>query len=570
MGLFIDPSFSEFIVGGRSEVGRSRTENRKRVRRRLINSLPLLMYSDLYPLHVLHTILVVHRRGNNDPMSTSRSDITAWALIALAAEPYVVSVLGTYTPILLEQLARENGVLASDRLTPCVIKGPPEDGPIPRPPPPGLSTSSADSCLLPILGGRVYIDTSSYALYTFSFSVLLQTICVLTISGIADNSQLKKRLILLSGTIGGAFTMMFCVIGSHNYYAASLLAVVANCAFGSVNVLMNSYLTLLINNYPFRRTAIDDVGDENDQLLPIGNTELGKVGSKISGIGTTTGYSAALAIQIISLLSLPILKDINNDMIWCVKIIISSIGFWWLIWQIPIGICLRNIVNENGMDRLPLKGMVLKGYKDLGHAMASIKNLKDIYFFLLGWFVISDSITTINSTAILFAKTTLHMPMVSLAKIGVLVMMSAISGSIIIPNVIIGWLQFDLQHALIGLILWCLCVPLYGIVALSTRTEMYVLAIWYGLGLGGLSTVSRSIYSIIIPKGKESVFFSIFSLTDKTSSIVGPLVIGLIINLFHELRGAFWVLAALLIISIPIVTQKFDLSRARKEAEDFD
>jgi MFS transporter, UMF1 family len=82
--------------------------------------------------------------------------------------------------------------------------------------------------------------------------------------------------------------------------------------------------------------------------------------------------------------------------------------------------------------------------------------------------------------------------------------------------------------------------------------------------------VSRSIYSIIIPKGKESVFFSIFSLTDKTSSIVGPLVIGLIINLFHELRGAFWVLAALLIISIPIVTQKFDLSRARKEAEDFD
>jgi MFS transporter, UMF1 family len=164
----------------------------------------------------------------------------------------------------------------------------------------------------------------------------------------------------------------------------------------------------------------------------------------------------------------------------------------------------------------------------------------------------------------------LHMPMVSLAKIGVLVMMSAISGSIIIPNVIIGWLQFDLQHALIGLILWCLCVPLYGIVALSTRTEMYALAIWYGLGLGGLSTVSRSIYSIIIPKGKESVFFSIFSLTDKTSSIVGPLVIGLIINLFHELRGAFWVLAALLIISIPIVTQKFDLSRARKEAEDFD
>lgn len=65
-------------------------------------------------------------------MSTRTRDIVAWALIALAAEPYVVSVLGTYTPILLEHLARENGVLASDHLTPCLNK-PIDDNPIPHP-----------------------------------------------------------------------------------------------------------------------------------------------------------------------------------------------------------------------------------------------------------------------------------------------------------------------------------------------------------------------------------------------------------------------------------------------------
>ena len=96
-----------------------------------------------------------------------------------------------------------------------------------------------------------------------------------------------------------------------------------------------------------------------------------------------------------------------------------------------------------------------------------------------------------------------------------------------------------------------------------------MLAVWYGLGLGGLSTINRSIYSIIIPEGKENIFFSIYSLTDRTSSIVGPFVVGLIINIFHNVRGAFWILTALLLISIPILSVKFDLDRARSESFNF-
>ncbi|KAG0671675.1 Autophagy protein 22 [Pichia californica] len=502
--------------------------------------------------------------------------LMAWALIGLAAEPYVVSVLGTYTPILLEQLARENGVLASDHLTPCIFKDP-GNTPIPNPPPPNQINSESTACVLPILSKRFYIDTSSYALYTFSFSVLLQTVFVLTISGIADNSNYKKKLILLFGLLGGFTTSLFFFLGSHNYYAASFLAIIANCSFGCVNVLMNSYLTMLIQNYPFQSLQENEGNTINSELTAddetalIGDSELGRIGSRISGIGTSTGYISALLIQICALFSLIFLKTINNDIVWCIKIIISSIGVWWFCWQLPIALYLRNITNgsTNWHNNMKITTMIKRGYADLVHALYKIKDLKDIYFFLLGWFVLSDSITTINSTAILFAKTNLHMPMISLGKIGVLVMISAISGSIIIPHVIIGYFKCNLQQVLVGLVVWCLCVPLYGIFALNSAYEMYILAIWYGIGLGGLSTVSRSIYSIIIPKGKENVFFSIFSLTDKTSSIIGPFVVGLIVNVFHELRGAFWVLALLLIISFPILFNKFNLSRARDEADAF-
>lgn len=413
----------------------------------------------------------------------------------------------------------------------------------------------------------------------FSFSFLIQAICVLTIRGIADNSSYKKRLILLFGILGGATTLCFVFVNTHNYYLASILAILANSSFGCINVLMNSYLTILIKHYPFQNVSQDEDNlfddqiidnDDNDDLSMVDDDRLGNVGSKISGVGTSTGYISALIIQLSSLISLNYLKNVNPNVIWCLKIIISAIGVWWLVWQIPIAIYLRNLCGPKRNLNLSLQGMIKKGYKDLVHAMFRVRELKDIYFFLLGWFVLSDSITTINSTAILFAKTNLNMPMISLAKIGVLVMLSAIAGSIMIPNVVIGYYGWDLQHVLIGLIIWCLCVPIYGIIALNSKYEMYLLGMWYGIGLGGLNTVSRSIYSIIIPRGKESIFFSIFSLTDKTSSIIGPFVVGLIINLFHELRGAFWVLALLLFISIPILTKKFDLGRARLEAEVFD
>lgn len=500
-------------------------------------------------------------------LHTTTKDIASWALIALSAEPYVVSVLGTFTPILLEQLARNNGVLESDHITPCVSS--PDDEIIPQPPNQASTYDSTQTCVLPVFNGRFYIDTSSYALYTFSVSVLAQTICVLTISGIADNSIYKKQLILSMGLIGSMVTILFFVLNSNNYYLASVLAVLANCSFGCINVLMNSYLSILINRYPRRALAAVNESDSDCADISRESRELSKIGSKISGIGASTGYSAALFTQLSSLILLSYLKNINNDVVWCIKIVISLIGMWWFVWQLPIGLFLRNLDNPTIMCEYSIKKMIIKGYMDLGHAIVKIRDLKDIFFYLLGWFVLSDSVTTINSTAILFAKTKLHMSMTSLAKIGVLVMISAITGSILIPNLIISKCGFNLQHVLLGLVIWCLLVPIYGIIALNSSFEMYIMAIWYGIGLGGLNTVSRSIYSIIIPKGKESVFFSIFSLTDKTSSIVGPFFVGLIINAFHDIRYAFWLLAALLLTSVPILSRHFSLERARQESHIF-
>ncbi|GME97763.1 unnamed protein product [Ambrosiozyma monospora] len=62
-----------------------------------------------------------HNRNNddqNDLPTTTKSDVIGWCLYSWAAEPFVVSVVGTYIPLLLEQIARDNGVKLSDKISP--------------------------------------------------------------------------------------------------------------------------------------------------------------------------------------------------------------------------------------------------------------------------------------------------------------------------------------------------------------------------------------------------------------------------------------------------------------------
>jgi MFS-type transporter involved in bile tolerance (Atg22 family) len=82
---------------------------------------------------------------------------------------------GTYIPVTLEQLASENGVLNSDKTTPCIAR---------------TNLFEDDRCVFRIFGK--WVDTASFALYVFSISVLLQALVVISMSGAADHGSILR------------------------------------------------------------------------------------------------------------------------------------------------------------------------------------------------------------------------------------------------------------------------------------------------------------------------------------------------------------------------------------------
>ena len=137
---------------------------------------------------------------------------------------------------------------------------------------------------------------------------------------------------------------------------------------------------------------------------------------------------------------------------------------------------------------------IVRAWKRLGQMLKwrEIKRLRNTFVYLAAWFLLSDGFTTITSTALLFAKTTLHMPASSLILIGALTPSAGIAGSLAWPALQrrMGWSNLKV---LVVLVTMASAIPAYGCLGflsvfqksnvkfggLTTPGEMYVLAVYF-------------------------------------------------------------------------------------------
>ncbi|KAN0133478.1 Vacuole effluxer Atg22 like domain containing protein [Lactarius tabidus] len=171
---------------------------------------------------------------------------------------------------------------------------------------------------------------------------------------------------------------------------------------------------------------------------------------------------------------------------------------------------------------------VVDAWKRLGSMRRwyNIQRLRNTFRYLAAWFLLSDSFTTLTSTALLFAKTTFHMLPSSLVLVGVFTPSSGILGALVWPAVQ-PRLGLSSLRVLILLVSAASAIPLYGVFGLfaprcakwglHVPAEMYMLAVYFG-----------ALYAEIIPPGEEARWYGLFSITDKSSSFIGPLVVGII------------------------------------------
>jgi UMF1 family MFS transporter len=118
---------------------------------------------------------------------------------------------------------------------------------------------------------------------------------------------------------------------------------------------------------------------------------------------------------------------------------------------------------------------------------------------------------------------------------------------------------------LISLIIWS-AVVVYAYSFLQTVNQAYFMSAVIGLVLGGSQALSRSLFSQMIPKGRESSFFGIYEISERGTSWIGPIVFGLVAQLTDSYRPA---ILALIVFFVggSVLLYFVDTDRAIKDAD---
>ncbi|KAL4987502.1 autophagy-related protein 22-like protein [Aspergillus falconensis] len=549
------------------------------------------------------------RYPGDDTRPTSKKEQLGWYSYGWAAEVFTVCAMGSFLPITLEQMARERGVLLSDKTTSCTaIWKTPEtsyaDWQNPR-------ITASGQCIVYILGAE--INTASFAMYTFSVSVLIQAILIVSMSGAADHGSYRKTLLVSFAAVGSICTMLFLLVTPEIYLLGGIFAIVANTCLGASFVLLNSFLPLLVRYHPsllnedsgyISRTSTASSGQpittdysanysprtpllQGDSASPENTTEFISssntskeliISTRISSYGIGIGYIGAVSLQGICILVIVQ----THQTTFSLRLVLFLIGFWWLIFTIPAALWLRPRPGPPLLRALDGKahhswlGYMAYAWKSLGRTAMRTRHLKDILLFLASWFLLSDGIATVSGTAVLFAKTQLNMEPAALGMINVVTMISGVLGAF-------SWsyvsrvLNLRASQTIIACILLFELVPLYGLLGfipaiknlgyfgLQQPWEMFPLGIIYGLVMGGLSSYCRSFFGQLIPPGYEASFYSLYAITDKGSSVFGPAIVGLITDRYGEIRPAFFFLAILILLPLPLMLL-VDADRGKRDA----
>ncbi|MEV4385685.1 MFS transporter [Micromonospora sp. NPDC049580] len=389
-----------------------------------------------------------------------------------------------------------------------------------------LGADTCDGYVHP-LGIRV--AAGSYYPYLISLSVFLTVFVLPVIGAIADRSAHKKRLLGGAAFTGAGATIAMAFVTGDRYLLGGALFLIANISFGAAIVVYNSFLPQL--GGPDQRDGI-------------------------SSRGWALGYLGGGLLLALNLVAVTLLSEDDNPQrtLDLARWSIVSAGVWWAAFTL---VPLRWLRERPSAAALAARGNVLTdGFRQLGRTLREVKAYPLTLFFLLAFLVYNDGIQTVITLASQYGTEELRLEQSTLIITILLVQFLAFGGALSLGALarrIGAW-----KTVLLSLVLWTGVILGAFRLPAEAPVPFMILGAAIGLVLGGSQALSRSLFSQLIPAGKEGEYYGFYEISDKGTSWLGPLAFGLVFQLTASYRVGlvslliFFVVGFLLLAAVPI------------------
>ena len=328
------------------------------------------------------------------------------------------------------------------------------------------------------------------------------------------------------------FWTWVCVVGTFALYfplpgqvvAALTCFIIANIGFEMGGVFCNAYLP--------------DIAPRE------------KIG-RVSGYGWSFGYAGgllALALCFILFVQPEVPAfGFSTELGENIRATNLFIAIWFAIFSIPTFLWVKDAKKPQRINR----HIISSSFSQLKSTLGEIRKYKQMTRFLLARLFYNDGLITIFAFGGIYASGTFGFTFNEIFLFGIVLNITAGLGAFslgFLDDVLGGKKTIQLSN--IGLIVAC-------ILAVTTHSKD---VFWFsgaliGIFAGPNQSSSRSLMARFIPKEKENEFFGFFAFSGKATAFIGPLLLGVITEVFESQRLGIAVVAVLLALGAILLSR---------------
>ncbi|MGW4029869.1 MFS transporter [Streptomyces sp. NPDC004838] len=370
---------------------------------------------------------------------------------------------------------------------------------------------------IPVRAGSVFP-------YAVSVSVVLAVVLMPLAGARADRTGRKKPLLAATAYTGSAATLGFFFLDGDRYLLGAFLLIVANASLSVSMVVYNAYLPEIAE--PAERDAV-------------------------SSRGWAFGYTSGALVLVLDLVLYTNHESFGLSESAAVRICLASAGLWWGAFTlVPLRRLRDRRIAPGG------EGAVGSDWRRLAATLKDMRRHPLTLSFLLAYLFYNDGIQTVISQASVYGSEELGLDQTTLIVAVLLVQILAVAGALLLGR--LARTHGAKRVILASLAVWTLILVAGFFLPAGSPVWFFGLAAAIGLVLGGSQALSRSLFSHLVPRGKEAEYFSAYEMSDRGLSWLGPLVFGLAYQLTGSYRDAiislviFFTLGFVLLARVPV------------------
>jgi UMF1 family MFS transporter len=194
------------------------------------------------------------------------------------------------------------------------------------------------------------------------------------------------------------------------------------------------------------------------------------------------------------------------------------VALWWALFTVPL---IRSVHERGERESVAWGRVMLAGWHQFVGTFHHVRRLRSVFLFLAAYFLYIDGVGTIIRMAVDYG--------LSLGfESGVLITALLLTQFVAFPAAL-AWGRLGERWGAKPSVLVCIavyiCICIWGY-GMQNTFDFYLLAVAIGLVMGGIQSLSRSMYARMIPVDQAAEFFGFYNMLGKFAAVLGPLMMG--------------------------------------------